>query len=58
MSGTNHEPNPSADPTIQGDGSGDPNQDREFLQDLPPAQVDEDAVHRAQDDDAGENADD
>jgi hypothetical protein len=27
------------DESIQGDGSGDPNDDREFLQDLPPAQV-------------------
>lgn len=29
------------DESIQGDGSGDPNSDRGFLQDLPPAQVDE-----------------
>ena len=31
------------DESIQGDGSGDPNDDREFLQDLPPAQVEETA---------------
>ncbi|MBT2486025.1 MULTISPECIES: hypothetical protein [unclassified Microbacterium] len=58
MSGTDDEQNPSADPAIQGDGSGDPNQDREFLQDLPPAQVDEDAVHKAQEAESGDTADD
>jgi hypothetical protein len=30
----------SGQDALQGDGSGDPNKDREFLQDLPPAQVD------------------
>ena len=29
----------SAQDPLAGDGSGDPNKDREFLQDLPPAQV-------------------
>lgn len=32
----------SGDDALQGDGSGDPNKDREFLQGLPPAQVDAD----------------
>ncbi|WP_177173807.1 hypothetical protein [Microbacterium sp. LCT-H2] len=30
----------SAQDPLAGDGSGDPNSDRQFLQDLPPAQVD------------------
>lgn len=30
----------SGEEALQGDGSGDPNSDREFLQDLPPAQAD------------------
>lgn len=29
---------PDSDDVIQGDGSGDPNSDRAFLNDLPPAQ--------------------
>lgn len=28
----------SGEDALQGDGSGDPNKDREFLQDLPPAE--------------------
>ncbi len=34
----NQDPIAGADDTIAGDGSGDPNDDRSFLQDLPPAQ--------------------
>jgi hypothetical protein len=40
---------PEGGETSQGDGSGDPNRDRGFLQDLPPAQVDDDAVQHARD---------
>lgn len=40
------------DDDIAGDGSGDPNDDRAFLQDLPPAQVDDEAVREELDDDA------
>lgn len=47
----------SAQDPLAGDGSGDPNSDREFLQDLPPAQVDSEQVaeHPA-DDDTAEDA--
>ncbi|WP_336502427.1 hypothetical protein [Microbacterium paraoxydans] len=42
----------SQDP-LAGDGSGDPNSDRQFLQDLPPAQVDteQQQEHQAESDD-------
>lgn len=42
----------SAQDPLAGDGSGDPNSDRGFLQDLPPAQVDTEQVaeHAADDD--------
>ena len=37
------------------DGTGDPNDDRAYLQDTPPAQVDDEAVreHLAEEEDAG-----
>lgn len=37
------------------DGTGDPNDDRAYLQDTPPAQVDDEAVreHLAEEDDEG-----
>lgn len=42
MSDVNDQQNASAsggdDPTLQGNGSGNPGTDREFLQDLPPAE--------------------
>ncbi|MFS0893809.1 hypothetical protein [Microbacterium sp. 179-I 3D3 NHS] len=51
MSDVNDSGNPTDDDAaIAGDGSGDPNRDRGFLQDLPPAQVDDDAVQEAQTD--------
>lgn len=42
----------AVNPNDQGDGSGDPNRDREFLQNLPPAQVDDAAVHASAEDSA------
>ncbi|MCK2031781.1 MULTISPECIES: hypothetical protein [Microbacterium] len=43
----------SAQDPLAGDGSGDPNSDRQFLQDLPPAQVDteQQQEHQAEADD-------
>lgn len=43
----------SAQDPLAGDGSGDPNSDRQFLQDLPPAQVDteQQQEHRGEADD-------
>ncbi|MCZ0708546.1 MULTISPECIES: hypothetical protein [Microbacterium] len=43
----------SAQDPLAGDGSGDPNSDRQFLQDLPPAQVDteQQQEHQAESDD-------
>ncbi|MEE6389982.1 hypothetical protein V3G71_14150 [Microbacterium paraoxydans] len=43
----------SAQDPLAGDGSGDPNSDRQFLQDLPPAQVDteQQQEHQAEGDD-------
>lgn len=43
----------SAQDPLAGDGSGDPNSDRQFLQDLPPAQVDteQQQEHQAEFDD-------
>lgn len=43
----------SAQDPLAGDGSGDPNSDRQFLQDLPPAQVDteQQQEHAAESDD-------
>jgi len=40
----------SAQDPLAGDGSGDPNSDRQFLQDLPPAQVDTEQQQEQADD--------